>query len=367
MKIKGELEIKEKRIRNLLSSKNLDAIILSKQSNFLWFTCGKSNRVILNDDISLVYLLITPESKYLIATNSDSERVMNEELKDLEFELVTYRWYNETFMDAIKKLNIKGPIGSDFYYKDFINIEDDLAHLRVNLTDNEKLKLRSLCKTYTTMLTDFCSKLHPGLSEIEIAGMLTKECISKEFFPVVLMVGSDERIFRYRHPVPTYKSVEKYLLLATVVEQYGLNVSISRSIYFGSVPENIKEKISAVNYVEATYCANSLPGIQLRELLEIGKKAYEEVGHPEEWKNHTQGGIIGYKPREFLVTENNTLHIIENNAMSWNPTIAGAKAEDVILVKKDGIEQLSIDNNWPLEKINIGNKTFLKPKILEIV
>jgi len=42
------------------------------------------------------------------------------------------------------------------------------------------------------------------------------------------------------------------------------------------------------------------------------------------------------------------------------------KAEDFILVKDTGIEQLSIDRRWPYEEIQINGNVFLKPKILEI-
>lgn len=364
--IKEELEIKETRIRNLLEKKNLSGILLSKQTNFLWFTGGRRNDVIKNDDVSLVYLFITRDSKYLIATKSDANRVMDEELKGLGFELVLYNWYDQSVLDALKRIGDIDRIGCDYYCRDFLYVEEELVDLRINLTDFEVERVKKLCREYTELLTDFCLNLKPNLTEREVAADLSLYCLKCNISPLILMVGSDERIFEYRHPVATNKRIKKYVLIATVVERGGLNVSISRSIYFGKVPQELRDKQKAVNFIESNYYYYSVPGIRLKELFGIGKKLYLEMGYPDEWRNHTQGGIAGYKSREYLVSSNSEIVLNNNNVMGWNPTIRGVKAEDFILVQRDGAEQLSIDGRWPCTEINIKDRKFFKPEILEI-
>lgn len=71
----SDLVIKEQRVYELIDKLNLSGILLSKQTNFLWFTGGNRNDVIKNEDNSLVYLLITKDNKYLISTNSDKEEL----------------------------------------------------------------------------------------------------------------------------------------------------------------------------------------------------------------------------------------------------------------------------------------------------
>jgi len=364
--IEEELQIKEERIRDLLERNNYAGIILSTLTNFLWLTGGRRNQIIKNADISLVHLLITKNKKYLLSTRSDADRIMDEELSDLGFELVLYDWYRQSFVDALNKIGISGVIGCDFHDEKFPNIEEDLKRMRVLLTDFEVRRVKELCKDYSELLTDFCLNLKPGIKEKDLAADLHYKCVKKKILPFVLMVGSDERVFKYRHPVATDKDIKEYVLIATAVERDGINVSVSRSVYFGKVPEELKKKQKAVNIIEATYYSHSLPGTSLKELFDIGKATYSKLGYPDEWKNHTQGGIVGYTPREFLVTQDSEIEIGINNLLGWNPTIRGVKAEDFILVKKDGIEQLSIDLRWPNEEILINGKVFLKPKILEI-
>jgi len=365
--VKEEFQIKEERIRGLLERKNLAGIILGTLTNFLWLTGGRRNQIIKNADISLVHLLITKQKRYLLSTRSDADRIMDEELSDLGFELVLYDWYRDSFVDALNKIGINGAIGCDFYYEKFPIIEEDLTKLRVSLTDFEVRRVKELCKDYTELLTDFCFTFKPGLTETDIAADLHYKCAKRNIFPWVLMVGSDERVFKYRHPAATNKKVKKYVLIATVVERDGLNVSISRSVYFGKLPEDLKMKQTTVNIIESTYYSHSLPGTSLGDLFDIGKATYSKLGYPNEWENHTQGGIVGYKPRELLVKEDSEIEINSNNVLGWNPTIQGVKAEDFILVKEKEIEQLSIDPRWPYEEVRINGKMFRKPKILEIV
>ena len=133
--IQKELRIKEKRIVNLLQCKYLSGILLSTQTNFLWFTGGRRNDVIKNDDISLVYLFITKDKKYLVTCNSDIDRVMNEELYDLGFEPILYQWYSQSVFDAVKRISPKGKIGADFAADSIEYIEGDMISLRMNSAD----------------------------------------------------------------------------------------------------------------------------------------------------------------------------------------------------------------------------------------
>ena len=317
-----EFKIKLSKLQNLICYKNLSGIILSKQTNFLWITGGKRNDVIKNEDVSLVYMFITENNKYLISWESDAARVLNEELNLLGFELVKYNWYNQSVFDVVKKIFPKGRIGADFSSNGIENIEGDIAKLRIELTDFEILKIKTLCDEYTRILTDFCSNLKPGLSEKEVMASFIYKCLKNNIRLPVIMVGSDDRLFKYRHPVATDKKIEKYLMMATVAERDGLNASITRSVYFGKTPKDLLNRQNAVNYVETFFYYHSKPGVILKELFEIGKKVYQEIGFKDDWKNHIQGGIIAYKPREILATESEDLKLKSNYLMGWNPTVA---------------------------------------------
>ncbi len=361
-----EIEIKINKLRRLIAQKQLSGVLLSSQTNFLWLTGGRRNEVVKNYDISLVYLFITKDNKYLISSNSDSARVMDEELSGLGFELIKYNWYNQSPLCIIANRYPGTRVGTDFYDPHHDCIEDDLIRLRIDLTKYEIEKVKNFCTDYSIFFTDFCMELKPGLSEKDIANDFTNKLIKRNIRVPVVLVGSDERIFNYRHPVATDKKIEKHILMATVAEREGINISVSRSVYFGKAPKDLSKKQEAVNYIEASYYRNSKPGNKLNRILDSVKKTYEEISYKDEWKNHTQGGIVAYKPREVLATESNDFELKSNYLVNWNPTIPGVKAEDIIIIKEDGIEQLSIDKRWPCTEISIENDKYFKPEIMEL-
>jgi Xaa-Pro dipeptidase len=361
-----DIEIKQDRIRQLIDCMGMSGIILSTQTNFLWFTCGKRNDVLKNADISLVNLFITSDKKYLVSSNSDLDRVTNEELEGMGFEPVKYEWYDSSPLEVIRKIKPAGKIGADFSDAGVVSVENELIALRVDLTGQEIEKARQFSIQYSCLLTDFCSSLKPGITEEKLANDLTCLCMSQGIRMPVVLVGSDERVFKYRHPAATDKKIEKYVLLATVAEKEGLNISISRSVYFGKAPEEIIEKQKAVNYIEAVFCSNSKPGTELKEIFQCGIDAYKDAGYKDEWKNHTQGGIIGYKPREVVASGFSDWKLKNNYLLSWNPTVAGAKAEDISLVFGNETQQLSIDDRWPFMEITAGSQKFKKPEILQL-
>ncbi|MCL6087596.1 MAG: aminopeptidase P family N-terminal domain-containing protein, partial [Actinobacteria bacterium] len=217
-----EIDIKHLRLKKYLKLKNLEGILFSRQTNFLWFTGGKLNDVIKNDDTSLVYLFITENKRYLIATNSDADRVMNEELEGLDFELVRYDWFNQNVYNGLEKIGIKGKIGADFCGPDLYYAENEISDIRRNLTDFEVERFKRFSSDYAKIITDYCLNLKKGLTERELAAGLNYECYKLGIRMPVLMVGSDERVFKYRHPCTTHKKIDKYVLIATVAEREGI-------------------------------------------------------------------------------------------------------------------------------------------------
>ena len=82
-----------------------------------------------------------------------------------------------------------------------------------------------------------------------------------------------------------------------------------------------------------------------------GQDAYREAGFDGEWREHVQGGPIGYLSPEFDVvpgTEAAAATIAVGAAFAWNPTIRGAKPEDTFIIGGSGVA-VPITNtaDWP--------------------
>ena len=120
------------------------------------------------------------------------------------------------------------------------------------------------------------------------------------------------RVSRFRHPIPSEKPVEKYLMVSVNARKWGLIVSLTRFVYLGKVPEELREKYLANVYIDCVFMAASRPGTPARDVLQKGLDAYREKGYPEEWRLHHQGGSIGYTGRDYR-TNFNTPDIIQES------------------------------------------------------
>jgi hypothetical protein len=61
---------------------------------------------------------------------------------------------------------------------------------------------------------------------------------------------------------------------------------------------------------------------------------------------------------------NETRRVLPNQAFAWNPSIAGTKSEDTILVTENGIEFLSLSSDWPMVEVEYRGQGVKREDIL---
>ncbi len=188
--------------------------------------------------------------------------------------------------------------------------------------------------------------------------------------PLVLQVATDTRIFAYRHLLPTPRRLEQYLFLSFCGRHHGLVVSMTRLVYFGRLPDELRRRMEKTARIDANHLAATRPGARLADVFSRACAAYAEAGAPEEWRRHHQGGIAGYESREVVVTRETRDTVQPHQAYAWNPTIAGTKSEDTVLTRATdepgGCEVLTSIPEWPTIPIEIDGELFARPAILEV-
>ena len=114
MAIQGEIKEKERRVRDFLRLKGLKALLLKRQANFSWMTCGGLNLVGITTEMGATSLLITEESKFVISNNIEAPRMIEEEgLEKQGFVPKIFPWHEDQEVAIIKELVGEGAVGSD--------------------------------------------------------------------------------------------------------------------------------------------------------------------------------------------------------------------------------------------------------------
>lgn len=362
-----ELKIKKARVHALLEKKSLDGIVLAKNGNIAWLTGGMENRIVFASEEGAVKLaVLRGKDKVLVLTdNIEAERVIKEEgLIEENFQLVTKQWYDS--QDLAGSVAKEYKLGADINFPGAVDLQEEIKELRFSLLSGELEKYRALGMEASLIVSKVCNSIRPGETENKIRGRLARNFWENSISPHLILIGSDERIFSYRHPIPKDKKIDKYVLVAVCVERAGLIVSITRLVHFGCLPKELKDKLQAVAEVDASFIYNTQIGNSVSDIFQQGVSAYRESGYPDEWKFHHQGGATGYETRDYIATAASMQVVQPNQAFAWNPSIKGVKSEDTILVTEKGNEVITDDPNWPKIEVKRGEKLIARPDILEL-
>ncbi|MFY9356207.1 MAG: M24 family metallopeptidase [Bacillota bacterium] len=360
-----ELQIKLERVRDLLKQHELSGLLLKKQPNFSWLTAGGLNMVGFATEMGMTSILVTETDLYVIANRIEAERMMDEEgLKELGFKLLTHEWFEDKEANLVKEVVGDAPVGCDVQLDGFKYVEPDIKELRYSLTEAEIERYLFLGARASYAMEKVLYEVKPGDSEAEIVGRLSEELWKNRIDPTGFIIAADERIRLYRHPIPTMKRVEKCLMLSVNARYRGLIASITRFLYFGPLSHEFARQYRDNVEIECLMIAKTEVGKEMNIPFMAGLKRYEELGYPDEWKLHHQGGATGYSARDIKVNESTTQRVQENQAFCWNPSITGTKSEDVFIATRSGPLMVSKPVIFPVMQMEVEGIEFTRPSIL---
>ncbi len=210
------------------------------------------------------------------------------------------------------------------------------------------------------------NRSHPVSRELDIAEKMRTEFSRSGMSLVVTLVAADERIQRFRHPVPSKKRWEKTLLLVACAKRSGMIVSLSRMVANGSIPDDLIRRTDAAAFVNANLWHRTRPGTSGAELYQAAAEAYRYAGFEGEIDKHHQGGAAGYRTRDWVAHPACSDVVQPNQAFAWNPSISGTKVEETVIANETGIDVLTISANYPSIVTEIDGVTYHSPGILSL-
>jgi Xaa-Pro aminopeptidase len=359
-----ELSGKLQKVRAFMTQKGYKGVLFGTQHNFSWISCGGDNQIIHGTELGFVHVLATDNALYLITNNIEMPRVTAEETAGLAMEEAEFLWTEGGVEQIVKKIVGKGKVAADFSFSGAVNEAENLSLLRVPLMKEEIVRYRKLADMCAGAMEETMHAVKTGMSEYEIQGIVGGKLMAKGVYPVVLLVGTDKRIFNFRHPMPTDKKLEKYLMVVICAQRWGLILSMTRLVHFGDLPAEVASKYDALHQVDMAYITASKPGTPMKDVFEAGVREYKKQGYEDEQTKHYQGGTGGYLTREQGLDPGNGYVIQEGDIIAHNPTIKGTKIEDSILIQDGRYEVLTLTESWPVKEISYGGMTMKRPEIL---
>jgi Xaa-Pro aminopeptidase len=354
----SELEQKLSRLRLMMAANNYDAVHLAQLGNLSWLLCGADMVVsLINEPVAEA--VVTKKHVTIVAPTIEQPRLEEEELPK-GVEVIYTPWYDKGAKEKTLGELLQGQVLSDTAGRGFET--KDFWPMRVPLTTQEIERYRTMSHEASQVFTEGLQMIKPGLTEHQVMGLLAEGLRAKGMQPVVMLAASDDRLERYKHPLPSHNKIEKRLMAVACVRKHGLVTSLTRLISFGSESSEHKKKYTKLLEVEKTLLDYTKHGILVGELFREVQAAYSKAGRENAWTEHHQGGPTGYNTRDFLATPDETRMLVDGSAYAWNPSLPGVKVEDTVLLLNDKLEVFTEDPRWPLREV--GGRE--RPEVLEL-
>ena len=350
-----ELEEKTERLARLSRESDVGGIVVVSQPGFAWLTGGGSNRIDGSRENGSGALFVRADGRrYVIANAIEMPRLLDEELAGGDWEPVEYPWAEEharptvvnELASALAERSGAG-IGADWPITGCVPLDSACARLRAPLTGAEVTRYRALGAEAGTAVGDVARQVTPGMTEEEVARRIYDAARSIGGRATVVLVAADERLRRFRHPVPTATVWKQILMLVTCIQRGGLVVALSRIVAAGPPDAETVRRTDATAQVFARLLQATRAGARGRDLFAVAQRAYADAGFAGEELRHHQGGAIGYRSREWVAHPSNEETVNVPQAFAWNPSIAGTKVEDTALLTEGGIDLITTTRGWP--------------------
>jgi antitoxin VapB len=235
--------------------------------------------------------------------------------------------------------------------------------IRASLIDSDLARFTEICVDAAIALGNAMKQVESSDREIDVAGLITHSLWQADLEIAFLGVAGEDRVHKFRHPLPTVAVVGNRVSASICAKRKGLIASVTRIVTFGSVSDQMVSDYTSIFKVEAALLDATVVGAPFSDPINAAIAAYPAHGfEADEWTKHHQGGPTGFLPRDWPANQGSARLIAHNQPIAWNPTGKGWKAEDTVVATDSGVKLLSNDPDWPSFEVNGRTRAFLLQK-----
>jgi Xaa-Pro dipeptidase len=352
-------------------------LVLTGPAAVAWACGGVAPPVDRTAAVDLVWAVFTSGGAALITTCVEADRIRDEYDPAAHgfAELVTVPWqHSAAFVTAAEGLAgaPAARLASDGHAAFGQDAGDDLVALRLTLSAAEREDLAELGLEAAAALQSALTSWRPGERDLDIQARCAAWLEAAGADAPVLIVGGDDRLDRYRHPMAVGAPVRRIVMAVVVARRGGLHVAATRFAAAAPLDPSYASLRRRVLSIEDAVLSACRPGASYGTALAALDAGYARAGAPGGWAGHYQGGPIGFAQREFEIAPDQPGSrwyrepIAAGHAIAWNPSLpGGAKTEDTYLLTGDGqLERVTSAPGWPAEPDD--GRQPPRPAVLEV-
>lgn len=343
----SEIEQKITIMRSWLLASGAGVLRLRGTDWFAWATAGGSNTVLLTAETGVAEVAVSGSEAFILTDQIEAQRLQEEEVQ-LGYEFHAMPWAEPQARERfVVQLAGGAPVLSDRPLDGEIGLTGAMLQQRYRLMDSEQERYREVGRLAAQAMTEVLRAAQPDWTEYELAGAGAEALWSRGLHPALTLVAGARRLPRYRHATPSRERLGAQAMLVFCARGHGLIANLTRFVHFAGSVRHPGQ--NALLEIEAAGLAACRPGALLSEVYAALAHAYAGHGYPDAIRQHHQGGLTGYLAREVVAAPHAAVPLAANMAVAFNPSLAGTKLEDTFLIHDDGLENLTLDPEWPTE------------------
>lgn len=359
---RSDVHAKHALVADLLEARGLDGLVLQEPANLSWFSSG-GDFLSAADRAPVAAMFVTRDARVIITNNVHSQYVFERLVPELGFQLKERSW-PESRRGLIDDLCRGRRVASDTAVDKAVSLATELRQLRMCLTELEQQRCRALGRLLVHALEATARSCQPGQSEAEIAGEVAHRLVKRKVRPVSLSVAADGVLQRHRHWTYSERLLERNATISATASRWGLHVSASRTIVFGTAEDEFVEAYNHASLLQATAFYFTVSNWTVAEVWKRVRRIYEKFGRKHEWELAEQGALLGYMSEELPLLPGSEQCARPGMAFHWRPSVGPCLVSDSTLVTSHGPNHLTPVEYWPTQTVQVKQYAVECPAIL---
>ncbi|VTS06591.1 M24 family metallopeptidase [Tuwongella immobilis] len=333
---RADVDAKQDRIAELLATHSCEGLLVHDPAGFAWLTAGATPSAFASwEERPLLYF--TPQQRWLIASSVDSQRLFDEELSELGFQLKEWMWQfgRESLLgDLTRGRRLAG----DFPHPERICVGPTLSEWRQRLTPLECDSLRQLGQSVAHALEATARNIEPGCREEQLAGQLGHRLLHRGVEPVCIEVLADGRGDTYRRARYTDQPVERWAAVQVIARKQGLHVMASRMVCFQPPSDAVRTAFDQALRLNAILICGTRPGVPVLQLLDNAARFLGDSDQIADWRRSPPGFVTGWDSvaRPLGIRRDEVFQA--GQVINWQTRLAGVVVSDTVLVTEQAAD-----------------------------
>ncbi|MCI0700320.1 MAG: hypothetical protein L0241_04490 [Planctomycetia bacterium] len=359
---RADIDAKQELVEKVLNEMNCEAVILLMPAHVSWFTSGLNVRGLIADS-ERPGVYTNGRQRWLLCSNVDTQRLFDEELDQLGFQLKEWAW-NGGRSDLLYNVSAGRTVAADRPFPNVPMANDRLRPLLRILSAYEQESYRDLGKWVRHAVEATARSISRGETEEEVAGQVGHRLLHHNIEAASISITADGRGSKFRRSGFTSAPINQTCVLQATGQRDGLFVTCSRSVSFDQPPDEFRVAHDLAIKLSAIYRELSKPTGTIAQAAEatnviLGGTPFEFDGRLSQ---------PGYGAGRFLAEElrraGHEESFATGQALVWQPRVGPAACVDTILVMDNVAESMTPPTEWPFKRVSVRGTPHDIPDLL---